>query len=89
MVPRYAGGRPSKLSEQQKDEQFKELLKRNYWTTNEVKELISLQFGIEYSSDQIRRILKNYNMLFGKLYPQDYRRPENAENIFKKTTSNE
>lgn len=34
--------------------------------------------------DQIRRIFKKYKMLFGKLYPQDYRRPENAEEILKK-----
>ncbi|NLV28525.1 MAG: transposase [Methanomicrobiales archaeon] len=84
LVPKYAGGRPSKLSKSEKEQLWEVLHTRDYWTTSEVRQLILLKFSIDYSMDQIRRILRKYQMLFGKLYPQDYRRPENAEEIFKK-----
>ena len=86
LVPKYAGGRPPKLSEQQKEELWEFLHTRDYWTTSEVKHLILLKYSIEYSMDQIRRILKNYMMQFGKLYLQDYRRPDDAEEILKKNS---
>ena len=86
LVPKYAGGRPPKLSEQQKEELWEFLHTRDYWTTSEVKHLILLKYSIEYSMDQIRRILKNYMMQSGKLYPQDYRRPDDAEEILKKNS---
>lgn len=88
LVPKYAGGRPSKLSDEQKEELWGILHTRDYWTTLEVKHLISLEYSIEYSMDQIRRILKDYMMRFGKLYPQDYRRPNDAEEILKKRSQN-
>lgn len=89
LIPKYGGGRPSKLSDQEKEALWEELHTRDYWTTNEVKQLIQLKFGISYSMDQTRRILSKFNMLFGKLYPQDYRRPSDAEEILKKTPPNE
>ena len=84
LIPKYAGGKPAKLSDIEKDQLYEILYTRNFWTTSEVRELIFLKFSVNYSMDQIRRILKKYKMLFGKLYPQDYRRPENAEEILKK-----
>ncbi|PWR69509.1 transposase [Methanospirillum stamsii] len=84
LIPKYAGGKPAKLSDIEKDQLYEILHTRNFWTTSEVRELIFLKFSVNYSMDQIRRILKKYKMLFGKLYPQDYRRPENAEEILKK-----
>jgi len=84
LIPKYAGGKPAKLSDIEKDQLYEILHTRNFWTTSEVRELIFLKFSVNYSMDQIRRILKKYKMLFGKLYPQDYRRPKNAEEILKK-----
>ena len=53
------GGRPSRLSEEDL-KKLKELLKkRAYWTTKEVKALIKDTFDIEYSLDQVVRILRN------------------------------
>jgi len=52
LIPRYAGGRPSKLPEEHK-EQLKVLLKeRNDWTTNEVREYIQYR---EPLASSIRR----------------------------------
>ena len=74
------GGRPPKLSD--KDlERLRELLKeKEYWTTKEVRELIKERFGVEYSPDQVVRILRSkLKMHFSKPYPMDYRRPKDAE----------
>ncbi|MGB4365654.1 MAG: IS630 family transposase, partial [Candidatus Methanoculleus thermohydrogenotrophicum] len=43
--------------------------------------MIPSQFGVSYSLDQVRRILKSFGMFFGKPYPRDYRRPRDAEQV--------
>jgi putative transposase len=40
---------------------------------------------VKYSSWQIRRIIKTFGMKYAKPLQKDYRRPENAEKILKKT----
>ncbi|MBN1166869.1 MAG: transposase [Methanospirillaceae archaeon] len=84
LIPKYGGGKPSKMTNQQKEALWEVLHTRDHWSTNEVKQLIQLEFDISYSMDQTRRILRNFNMSFGKPYPHDYRRPIDAEEIFKK-----
>ncbi len=60
LTPEFGGGRHSKLTEEQK-EKLKEILKeRDSWTTKEVQELIKAEFGVSYSSWQVRRILKSF-----------------------------
>ena len=84
MIPRYAGGRPSKLTDAQKVRLI-ELLKQNdTWSTEEVRELIFNEFKIECTIKQIRIILKNIGMRCAKPFPHDYRRPANAQEILKK-----
>jgi len=59
LKPKYSGGRPSKLTGQEKKE-LKELLKeRDDWTTKEVKNMIQDKFNVEYSLKQVGIILKN------------------------------
>ena len=85
LIPRFAGGRPSKLTDQEKS-QLKETLKeRNDWTTKEIRKLIYEEFGVEYSLKQVGIILRNMGLKFGKPYPKDYRRPPDAEKQLKKT----
>lgn len=58
LIPEFGGGKTSKLTEEQKEE-LKEVLKeRDSWTTKEVQKLIEAEFGVFYSSWQVRRILK-------------------------------
>jgi len=84
LIPKYAGGRPSKLTDAQKG-QLVQLLKQNdTWTTEEVRDLIVKEFNVEYTNKQIRVILKNIGMKCAKPFPHDYRRPANAEEILKK-----
>jgi putative transposase len=86
LKPKFAGGKPSKLSDDQKEQLKKILNKRDDWTTDEIKKLISDEFMVEYSLKQIRIILKKFGMKLAKPFPHDYRRPDDAEEILKKTT---
>jgi len=47
-------------------EELKEMLKERLWTTNEVQKLIEEEFGVTYSSWQVRRILKSFGMKYAK-----------------------
>jgi len=74
------GGRPPRLSDDD-CRRLEELLKgKECWTTKEVRGLIRENFGVEFSEDQVVRILRQrLKMHFSKPYPMDYRRPEDAE----------
>jgi putative transposase len=85
LKPRFAGGRPSKLTDQEKS-QLKEILKeRDDWTTKEVRNLIQDKFGVDYSLKRVGIILRDMGMKFAKPYSHDYRRPADAEDQLKKT----
>ncbi len=84
LIPKYAGGKPSKLSDKQKEQLEMKLKDQGNWTTNEVRNLIFDEFKVEYSLKQVRIILKKYGMKHAKPYPHDFRKPENAEEILKK-----
>ena len=66
-------------------EKLKELLQmRDHWTSKEVRELIKNEFDIEFTPRHIPRILRKLGMNYSKPYVNDYRRPEDAEDILKK-----
>lgn len=83
LIPNFGGGRPSKLTEKQKEELKKILKTKENWMTNEILGLIKKKFNVSYSSRQISRILRNFGMHYSKPYPEDYRKPENAKEILK------
>jgi putative transposase len=84
LIPRYAGGRPMKLSSEEFD-RLKDLLnKKTTWTTDDVRMMIHKEFDVEYTPKQIRIILKKLHMAYGKPFTQDYRRPDDAESLLKK-----
>jgi putative transposase len=84
LIPRYAGGRPSKLSEEQKEQLQARLRERDDWTTNEIREYIQRAFGVDYTLKQVRIILRNFGMRYAKPYARDYRRPADTEERLKK-----
>lgn len=88
LKPKFAGGSPSKLTDIQKKELIEMLKKRDDWATEEVRELISKKFEVVYTSKQVRIILRNFGMKLAKPYPRDYRKPDNAEEILKKSFQN-
>jgi len=59
LVPKHAGGRPSKLSNAQREDLKGILSSKIGWTTAEVKDIILHEFGVEYTPKQVRIILKN------------------------------
>lgn len=75
-------GRPPRLAKEMLEE-LKSLLKaKPYWSLKEVMRLIKEIFGVDYSDDQVRRILlEKLGMNYAKPFPQDYRRPKDAEEI--------
>jgi putative transposase len=85
LCPNFGGGRPPKLTINQKTKLKDLLIKQDTWTTKNVKDLIEDHFGVSYSEKQIMRILRAMGMNYGKPFPRDYRRPIDAENILKKT----
>ncbi len=85
LIPRFAGGCPSKLSDEQKDKLKNLLHMRDDWSTKEVRELIIKEFNVTYTPKQILVILTNFGIHHAKPYPRDYRRPADAEERLKKT----
>jgi putative transposase len=77
LMPRHGGGRPTKLSEVQKEQLKVLLLQRDRWTSSEVKDLINREFGVEYTPKQIRIILKKLGM--GHPRNSAYCAPESGE----------
>jgi transposase len=83
LIPNFGGGRPPKLTKDQKEE-LKEILRsKENWLTSEVMGLIKKKFGVSYSLRQVSRILRSFKMHYSKPYPEDYRMPENAKEILK------
>jgi transposase len=75
-------GRPPKLGKEEIERLREYLKERPFWTTKEVRVLIKERFDVDISEDQVRGILSDkLEMNFSKPYPEDYRRPENAEEI--------
>lgn len=66
---------------EQKQGLREKLRAKEYWTTKEIRVVIKEEYGIEYSYEQISRILRHFGMRLQKPYPQDYRRPEEAQEI--------
>ena len=88
LVPRFAGGKPSKLAGDQKKELKESLEAKDLWYLNDIVGLIKARFGVEYSERQVRRILKGFKMKHAKPYQVDYRKPDDAEEKLKKTRFN-
>jgi len=79
LAPRFGGGRPPKLRKEQKQKLKHKLRSKDNWLTSEVRALIKCEFGVDYSNRQVSRILRGFSMHYAKPYPQDYRRPKDAQ----------
>ncbi|MBT0160894.1 IS630 family transposase [Candidatus Bathyarchaeota archaeon A05DMB-2] len=83
LKPAFGGGRPPKLSGDEKAKLKRRLEERSDWTTKEVNRLVEEEFGVSYSPRSMRRVLRSLKMRYAKPYPRDYRRPNNAEDRLK------
>lgn len=65
LVPKFSGGRPSKLSSEDKQE-LKHILEENgVSSSEEVREVLKLHFGVDYCTKQIRAILRELGLNAG------------------------
>jgi transposase len=75
------GGHPKKLIES-KQTDLKTYLQSSsevFWTTAALQKLIMQRYGVDYSSSQVRRMMRSMKMFFYRPQPQDYRRSPQAE----------
>lgn len=87
LIPKYGGGRPSLLTNEQFEE-LKEIItnsEKNY-SIRDVQKLINDKYGVNYSYKQTWEISKKkLNLNYAKPFPIYSKKPENAEEILKKT----
>jgi len=84
LTPKFAGGKPSKLSE----DDFKILNKifenTPNLTTDIAQEIIKVNFKIKYSERQVQRILRKLNYTYIKPYMIYAKMPDDAEDQLQK-----
>lgn len=82
LIPRFGGRPPPKLSPQQSRELQRLLEDGQPWTTQEIQQLIADEFGVEYHSASVPRILRSvYKMSYAIPRPETPSRPSNAEKV--------
>ena len=77
-------GRKTVLDENDMEKLRSLLEERDYWTSNQVRELIKREFGVEFTTRHIPRVLRKLGLRYQKPFVNDYRRPVDAEGILKK-----
>ncbi|KZX15874.1 hypothetical protein MBCUR_01860 [Methanobrevibacter curvatus] len=86
-MPKFSGGRPSYLTNEQKDE-LREILvdKKSDYTINNVKKLIFEKYSIKYTYKQVWIIVrKQFGLNYTKPFPYYDGKPENSKELLKKT----
>lgn len=85
IAPGFGGGRPPKLDNSKREQLKQKLKEKDNWMTSEVKALIKKEFNVAYSDRHVARVLRGFKMHYAKPYPNDYRQPENAEELLKQS----
>lgn len=85
LMPNYGGGRPSSMTEEQRTQLY-EAVKANPMTTTEVGDYIKREFKLTFTPKHVRSILRGWGLRHAKPYDIDYRRPQDAEAVLKKTS---
>ena len=81
-------GRPSLLSDEDKEELKELMLNTEYLTTEKLHELILARFEINYSYKQVRIIAHQLGFSYVKPYPEYDKTPPDAELQLKKNQGN-
>lgn len=90
-------GQPKKLTQKQRDRLKKIILKSpieskipyTIWTTKLVQQFISKEFGTEYVTMQVHRLLKSMNITLQKARPEHIKANKKLQAEFKKNFSEE
>ena len=85
LIPNFRGGKPSKLSDENKV-QFKQILiEGENLTMTDAQRILKDEFGIEFSLPHVGTIVRQLGFNYGKPRPKFRKAPENGEEILKKT----
>ena len=85
LIPNFSGGKPSKLSEENKV-QFKQILiECENLTMTDAQRILKDDFGIKFSLPHVCNIVRQLGFNYGKPRPKFREAPENGEEILKKT----
>lgn len=85
LIPNFSGGKPSKLSNENKV-QFKQILiESENVTMTDAQRILKEDFGIEFSLPHVCNIVRQLGFNYGKPRPKFREAPENGEEILKKT----
>jgi putative transposase len=88
LIPKYDGGKPSKLSDEDYNKLDEILEKIPNLTTDIVSDLLKSRFGVEFSDRHISRILKKLNYTYTKPFMIYSKMPDDAEDQLKKNFDN-
>ena len=83
VIPNYEGGRPSKITEEQRS-RLKEQVDRENMTTGEARQFMKDVFHVEHSVKQVHIILSGMGLRHAKPYSIDRCRPDDAGQRLKK-----
>ncbi|MDR0911012.1 MAG: helix-turn-helix domain-containing protein [Methanobrevibacter sp.] len=86
LIPKFAGGRPGKLNEEQKEE-LKNILsdENSNYTIKEVVKLVKDKYDVELSYNRIWTLVrKDFNLNYSKPFPYVYKQDKNRKKVFKK-----
>lgn len=86
IMPAYSGGAPRRLTDEQLGE-VKTAVANRCMTTEEVQDLIYEHYKVSYTRKQIAVRMRELGLHFAKPYDNDYRSPDDAEQIVKKTSA--
>lgn len=79
--PNFGGGRPPKLTEEQRAQLADVLERHQPLTTEHVQRLIEEGFGVSYSQRHLSRFLKQLGMKYAIPRPESPDRPDDADEI--------
>lgn len=86
LIPGYKGGPEPRISDSTWDRILKEIEDKGM-TLSDVKVYVNTKYGVNYSYNSVWYwVRKKKKAPYGKPYPKDIRRPDNAEEILKKTS---
>jgi transposase len=87
LMPKFDGGKPSYLTDQEQSELKDIIIESNgKYTINDIKKIISDKFGVNYSYKQVWVIVrKKFGLNYTKAFPNYDSKPDTAREDLKKT----
>ena len=89
LIPNFGGGRPSYLTDEQKEELNAFIQEQDYLDYKDLHELILRKYEVNYSMKQIGVLRKELGYNYPRRYPIFKQSPPNADEEIKKKSKNQ